>query len=100
MSRQPDYLPQLLQDIQERLVRLDNKQDKQLAQLNGIEIQTNRTNGRVTQLEKEMKSLERKKGKTFRMPPLTIMYLLAIAFVILLAIVATAMKINISGLLP
>lgn len=100
MTRQPDYLPQLLTDIRERLVRLEDKQDDQTDHLSRIEVQTNRTNGRVTHLEKQVGKLEIHKGRTFKAPSATIMYLIATAAVIVLLIIASLLHIPVGNILP
>lgn len=99
MTRQPDYLTQLLENMQQQMNRLERKQDDQTQILSDVQVQTNKTNGRVTHLEKQVGKLETKKGMSFKTPPATVMYLLALACVIVLVIIATLLKIPLGGLL-
>lgn len=84
-------LNSLLNNIASQVSRLNEKQDKQSETLTKILVQAEKTNGRVT-------SLERGQGKKFSLPP-SIIYLIALGGVISLAIVAVSMGINVKGIL-
>lgn len=100
-----DDLTTLLNNILTQVNRLNEKQDQQTKELNEIKLQTQKTNGRVTRLEdghtlnvRAIKSLERRSGRKLNIPT-NILYLLAFAGVIVLLIVATAMGINVKGII-
>lgn len=100
-----DYLAQLLTNLQSQLERLEGKQDQLQNKLDRNTVTTNQildqakyTNGRVTQAEKDIKRLEVVRGKRVAIEPRT-MYLLALAFVLILLTVASLLHVNIGGLL-
>lgn len=98
-----DYLPELLNNIQQQLADLRNDTSKRFDELNkkteqqtikliAIEKQTLKTNGRVNKLEAKQSI-----SKTLLSP--NTLYLLALAGVITLAILATVLKVNFTGLI-
>lgn len=84
-------LNSLLNNIASQVSSLDKKQDEQNKTLTKILIQAEKTNGRVT-------SLEKGQGKKFSLPP-NVIYLIAVGGVVALVIVATSMGINVKGIL-
>lgn len=78
-------------DLRDDVKELNKKQDNQSSKLQSIEVQTTKTNGRVTKLEKSKNLWSGISTNTW--------YLMALAFVIILIISANVMKINLGGLI-
>jgi hypothetical protein len=93
-----DYLPQLLTTMQEQLVRIEAKTDDQSKTIGVIQVQTSSMSKDIKQAQKDISKLEVSKGKRSGIEPRTL-YMLALAFVIVLAIVATLMGVRVGGLI-
>lgn len=115
-----DYLAQLLQNMQasidavdRKLGTLDDKQSKRLdsqdKKLEQIHTQTVKTNGRVSGHDKDIKGLTDAVGHVEKqlarrpliasLPP-NVLYILAAASLIVVAIIASRLGIDVSGLIP
>lgn len=99
MSEQDSFLQQLLDMMNNRMSKIEDKLDANTAVTQQILTQAKYTNGRVTKLEKQQADAQNiKAAKKFNLSP-NVIYLLALGAVILLAIVAVLLKIPIGGLL-
>lgn len=81
-----------------RLDSLEAKVDANTAISQDALNQAKETNGRMTRAEKAIARLENKKGKKLELPP-NVIYLIALGAVILLAVIATLLHINLGSLL-
>lgn len=104
-SKQPDFLQPLLDLMQrnadrqsERMDAFEKKLDTNTSTTQQVLEQAKETNGRMTRAERAISRLETKKGKKLELPP-NVIYLIALGAVILLAVVATLLHINLSNLL-
>lgn len=116
MAKQPDFLQTILDMMGKRMDDLGNKIDTNNVAMNkrvdaiedkidtntsvtqGILTEAKYTNGRVSRNEKSIVRLESKKGKKLELPP-NVIYLIALGAVILLAVIATLLHINLGNLL-
>ena len=98
MAKQNDYLQPLLDLMNKRMDSLEQKIDSNTATTNKILDQAKYTNGRVTQAEKDIKTLQLVKGKKFTIPT-PILYLIALGAVITLVIVAKLVGADLGGIL-
>ena len=102
---QNDYLRELLQNIQRQLDGHTKTLEDQTKTLGAIKDQTTKTNGKVIRLREDVDSLQSKavivpkKGFVIPNIPAPVLYLLALAAVILLIIIAWTFKIDLSGIL-
>jgi hypothetical protein len=95
-----DDLTTLLNSILSQLDRLERKQDDQTIELNKIHLQTQKTNGRVNQAEKDIKGLQVVKGRTGLKIPPEIWKLLGYLALIVAAVVAGLLGINLKEVFP
>jgi len=98
MAKQNDYLQPLLDLMNKRMDSLEDKIDTNTETTNKILDQARYTNGRVTQAEKDIKVLQGKKGKKLNIPT-SILYLIALAAVIALIIVAKLLGVELGEIL-
>lgn len=105
MKNQPDFLQPLLELMQrnaesqtKRLDSFESKMDANTVTTQQVLDEIRATNGRVTVNEAAIKRLETSKGKKLEIPP-NVIYLIALGAVILLAVVATLLHVNLGGLL-
>ena len=99
MQQNHDELKHEVSTIKSSQDEMRNIQSGQAIQLARIEDQTNKTNGRVTHLEKQLAKVETSKGKKIKLPSDGVLKLLALSFVILLVIVASVLRVPLGGLL-
>lgn len=93
-----DFLQPLLDMMDRRMDTLEHKIDANTVTTNKTLEQARYTNGRVTKAEANIIELQKQSGRKLNFNP-NIIYLLAIAFVLLLAIVASILHIQIGGIL-
>lgn len=105
MKNQPDFLQPLLDLMQRNADAQSKRMDGFEAKLDANSVTTQKTldeaqatNGRVTLVESAVKRLESAKGKKLDLPA-NVIYLIALGAVILLAVVATLLHINLGNLL-
>lgn len=115
MSTDDGYLKQLLDFIASNAERQDKRMDSLESKIDANTVLTNKvfgetrhTNGRVTELEHRsdkvdgvLKSLRKAQGKKIKIPEVSTQAIsfLAFGFVVLLAIIAHTLHINIGNLL-
>lgn len=105
MKNQPDFLEPLLKLMQQnaeaqtgRMDKFEAKMDANTATTQKVLDEIRDTNGRVSETERAIKRLQTAKGKKLALPP-NVIYLIALGAVILLAVIATLLHVNIGGLL-
>jgi len=98
MAKQNDFLQPLLDMMNKRMDTFEQKLDANSETTQKILDQALHTNGRVTRAEKAIAKLENARGTKLNIEPRTL-YMVAIAFVLILLIVASLLKVNIGGLL-
>lgn len=105
MKNQPDFLQPLLDLMQrnaadqtKRMDSLETKLDSNTTTTQKILDEAKYTNGRVTDNEAAIKRLESASGKKLNLPA-NVIYLIALGAVILLAVIATLLHINLGNLL-
>lgn len=86
------------EELAERFNRQDARMDKQDSKLEKILTQAQKTNGRVNKHDEQIKTLEASTGRKLNVPP-NVLYLLAVAAVIALIIVANLMGYDIKGVI-
>lgn len=105
MKNQPDFLQPLLDlmqrnasDQSKRMDSLEAKLDTNTTTTQKILDEAQYTNGRVTANEAAIKRLESASGKKLNLPA-NVIYLIALGAVILLAVIATLLHINLGSIL-
>lgn len=100
-----DYLEQVIELLKSNAQRQDMRMDKLEAKIDANTLTTNQTleqarhtNGRVTRSEEAIRKLQRRGVARFGISP-NLLYAVALCLVLLLAIIATLLKVDIGGLL-
>lgn len=100
-----DYLQTLLDrmnkqsdDLSGEISKLRDEVSENTKTTNQILDQAKYTNGKVMDLQKRTKALEKTRGRRLNIDPKTV-YILAIALMLLLAIIASKLNINLQGIL-
>lgn len=93
-----NFLQPLLDLMNKRMDTIEQKVDDNTQTTQKVLDEAQYTNGRVTSVEAAVKRLETSKGKKLDLPP-NVIYLIAVGAVILLAVVATLLHINLGNLL-
>lgn len=95
-----DFLQQLIKMMDERLARVENKIDANTSLTQKALDTARHVDGRVDRAEKDIVALQKQAGKR---PPIqlspNVIYLIALGAVILLAVVAALLKVDLGGLL-
>ena len=100
MAKQNDFLKPLLDVMNDRMDRIEDKVDANTTLTQQTLTQAKYTNGRVTKLERQVAAEKAKKtAKKLNLPTPPVLYLIALGAVILLIIVATLLKVPLGGLL-
>lgn len=100
MDHQNDFLQPLLDMMAKRLDTLEQKIDANTVTTNQTLEQAKYTNGRVTRAEKAIAKLEQGRGKKLSLDfSPNVIYLVALGAVILLAIIATVLHVQLGGIL-
>lgn len=105
MKNQPDFLQPLLDLMQrnadaqsKRMDSFETKLDANTVTTQKVLDEATATNGRMSSAEKAIARLEAARGKKLDLPA-NVIYLIALGAVILLAVVATLLHVNLGGLL-
>ena len=94
-----EFLKPLLDMMNKRMDGLESKIDVNTATTNQVLTQAQETNGRVTSAEQAIKRLEVVKGSKPLVFTPNLVYMIAAGFVLLLAIIAVTLHINIGNLI-